>query len=86
MIIYYRWPGSVHDSTIFDNSLVRAKFENHEYWNNVFLIGDGGYPCRNYLMTPLLNTSTQAEENYQVNKHLKPPSLLNPLPLSLVVI
>jgi len=45
MIIYYRWPGSVHDSTIFDNSLVRAKFENHEYGNNVFLIGDGGYPC-----------------------------------------
>ncbi|CAI6358096.1 unnamed protein product [Macrosiphum euphorbiae] len=65
MNIVSRWPGSVHDSTIFDNSLVRAKFENHEYGNNVFLIGDGGYPCRNYLMTPLLNTSTQAEENYQ---------------------
>ncbi|XP_029340980.1 putative nuclease HARBI1 [Acyrthosiphon pisum] len=38
------WPGSVHDSTIFDNYLVRAKFENQEYGNNVFLIGDGGYP------------------------------------------
>ncbi|KAF0768071.1 putative nuclease HARBI1 [Aphis craccivora] len=67
LIIYYRWPESVHDSTIFDNSLVRAKFENHEYRNNVFLIGNGGYPCRNYLMTSLLNTRTQAEENYQVS-------------------
>ncbi|KAE9528791.1 hypothetical protein AGLY_012366 [Aphis glycines] len=70
MNIVSRWPGSVHDSTIFDNSLVRAKFENHEYGDNVFLIGGGGYPCRNYLMTPLLNTRAQAEENYQVNRPL----------------
>jgi len=58
-------------SRIFNNSLVRAKFENHEYGNNVFFsIEDGGYPCQNYLMTPLLNMRTQAEENVQVNKQL----------------
>lgn len=63
----YRWPGSVHDSTIFDNSLLRAQFENNEF-KGCFLLGDGGYPCRKYLMTPLLNPTTAAEKKYQVNK------------------
>ncbi|XP_001951909.1 putative nuclease HARBI1 [Acyrthosiphon pisum] len=58
------WPGSVHDSTIFDNSLIRAKFENNEF-GNTFLLGDGGYPCRNYHLTPLLNPRTEAERKYQ---------------------
>jgi len=38
---FYRWPGSVHVSTIFDNSLLRAQFENNEFGNSV-LVGDGG--------------------------------------------
>jgi len=66
-IYLYRWPGSVHDSTIFDNSLLRAQLENNEY-KGCFLLGDGGYPCRKYLMTPLLNPTTAAEKKYQVNK------------------
>lgn len=61
-----RWPGSVHDSTIFDNSLLRAKFENNEF-GDALLLGDGGYACRNYLMTPLTNPSTDAEIRYQVS-------------------
>ncbi|XP_015373561.1 PREDICTED: putative nuclease HARBI1 [Diuraphis noxia] len=62
--IVARWPGSVHDSTIFENSLLRARFENNEF-EGCFLLGDGGYPCRNYLMTPLLNPTTNAELKYQ---------------------
>ncbi|XP_008188715.1 putative nuclease HARBI1, partial [Acyrthosiphon pisum] len=58
------WPGSVHDSTIFDNSMIRAQFENNEF-GNCFLLGDGGYPCRDYLMTPLLNPYTEPEKRYQ---------------------
>ncbi|KAE9521249.1 hypothetical protein AGLY_018341 [Aphis glycines] len=64
MNIVARWPGSVHDSTVFDNSLLRAQFINNEY-NGCFLLGDGGYPCRSYLMTPLLNPTTNSEKKYQ---------------------
>eukprot|EP00102_Acyrthosiphon_pisum_P023861 XP_016661071.1 PREDICTED: putative nuclease HARBI1 [Acyrthosiphon pisum] len=62
--IRIHWPGSVHDSTISDNSLLRAQFENHEFGDAV-LLGDGGYACRNYLMTPLANPITEAEKCYQ---------------------
>jgi len=57
-----RWPGSVHDSTIFDNSFLRAQLETgaaHGY-----LVGDGGYACRRYLLTPLTNPTTEAEKAY----------------------
>lgn len=62
----YRWPGSVHDSSIFDNSLLRAVLNNE--FKGCFLLGGGGYPCRKYLMTPLLNPTTAAEKKYQLNK------------------
>ncbi|VEN62479.1 unnamed protein product [Callosobruchus maculatus] len=58
-----RWPGSAHDATIFANSTLRARFENHEF-PNCLLIGDSGYPLRNYFMTPLVNPATQAERLY----------------------
>jgi hypothetical protein len=57
-----RWPGSVHDTTIFDNCRVRALLELRD--TNGYLIGDGGYPCRRYLMTPVLNPATPAEQRY----------------------
>lgn len=50
---------------MFDNSLLRAQFENNEF-EGCFLLGDGGYPCRSYLMTPLLNPTSNAEKKYQV--------------------
>ena len=50
-----RWPGSVHDSTIFDNSRVRAMLETSPH--DGYLIGDGGYPCRQYLLTPCCQPS-----------------------------
>lgn len=62
--IVARWPGSVHDSTIFDNSSLRAKLENNEF-GDCYILGDGGYPCRRYLMTPLLNPLTASEKKYQ---------------------
>ena len=60
--IVARWPGSTHDSRIFDNSHLCAVLEGGEIGG--YLVGDGGYACRSYLMTPLLNPQTQAERNY----------------------
>lgn len=63
MDIDARWPGSTHDSTVFSASAIRAKFDNGTY-QNCYLLGDSAYPCRNYLLTPLLNTATPQEERY----------------------
>ena len=57
-----RWPGSTHDSRIFDNSEICAKFDNHEVQG--LLLGDNGYPLRQYLMTPLLHPATPAGRRY----------------------
>ena len=57
-----RWPGSVHDSTIFDNSRVRAMLETSP--RDGYLIGDCGYPCRQYLLTPVVNPATEAERKF----------------------
>ena len=57
-----RWPGSVHDSTIFDHSRLRAELETQQ--QDGYLIGDGGYACRHYLLTPLLNPVTDEQKAY----------------------
>jgi len=51
--IVARWPGSSHDSTIFNNSEIRRKFEMGEMSNNL-IVADSGYAQRNYVMTRLL--------------------------------
>jgi len=46
-------------------TLCRVQFENGEYGNS-FLLGDGGYPCHDYMETSLLRPVTEAEKRYQV--------------------
>nr|CAI5840540.1 unnamed protein product [Callosobruchus analis] len=58
-----RWPGSVHDATIFANSGPKGRFEADQF-DNCLLIGDSGYPVKKYLMTPLRNPSTRAQQLY----------------------
>lgn len=60
--IVARWPGSVHDSTIFENSRLKAQMET--MFRNSFILGDSGYAVENYLMTPLANPTTRAENLY----------------------
>lgn len=48
--IVARWPGSSHDSTIFNNSEIRRKLEISEMRDCV-LVADSGYAQRNYVMT-----------------------------------
>ena len=57
-----RWPGSVHDSRILENSEVGQMFQRGELEG--VLLGDSGYPQRSWLMTPFRNPQTPAEHNY----------------------
>ncbi|KAI8115846.1 putative nuclease HARBI1 [Lucilia cuprina] len=63
MDIVCRWPGSAHDSNIFNNSKIKAKLENGEF-QDYYLLGDSGYGIKPYLMTPLTNPVTHAEILY----------------------
>ena len=62
--IVCRWPGSTHDARIFDNCSLCSTFECNLV--NGLLLGDSGYACRKYLMTPLLSPSGRKERNYNV--------------------
>ena len=59
-----RWPGSSHDSTIFNNSVLRARFESGEINDGSLIIADSGYPNKPYLLTPLANPSSREEHLY----------------------
>ncbi|CAN7950423.1 unnamed protein product, partial [Ixodes hexagonus] len=61
--IVVRWPGSVHDSTIFSNSALKALFEDGKVGDYI-LLGDGGYACSRYMMTPVIAPKTPAERAY----------------------
>jgi hypothetical protein len=49
-----------HDSTIFKGSLIGRKFINGVFGNG-FLLGDSGYACATYLLTPFSNPSSPKE-------------------------
>nr|XP_053616792.1 putative nuclease HARBI1 [Plodia interpunctella] len=59
--IIARWPGSAHDSTVFNDLPLCAQFVCREF-GSYLLIGDAEYPCRNYLLTPLHVSDVQIEE------------------------
>ncbi|XP_045464156.1 putative nuclease HARBI1 [Harmonia axyridis] len=61
--IVARWPGSSHDSTIFRNCYRKAIFDDDRYGNAV-LVGDSGYSCTKYFMTPFENCLNPAEQLY----------------------
>ncbi|XP_038062959.1 putative nuclease HARBI1 [Patiria miniata] len=57
-----RWPGSTHDSRIFQASRIGQLFQRQELQG--ILLGDSGYALQPWLMTPLLNPATDAERAY----------------------
>ncbi|XP_052281487.1 putative nuclease HARBI1 [Dreissena polymorpha] len=57
-----KWPGSVHDSRIFRDSSICAAFENGQL--DGLLLGDSGYACLTFLLTPYLHAQTQSQERY----------------------
>ncbi|XP_018565347.1 putative nuclease HARBI1 [Anoplophora glabripennis] len=74
--IVARWRGSSHDSRIWSQCSLRRKFENGEI--NGILLGDNGYTCTRYLLTPLLNPVTDAEEAYN-RSHIRTRNVIERL-------
>ena len=67
--IVSKWPCSTHDSFILENSALKNMFETGaiaEGW----LLGDSGYPLRPWLLTPVINPTTEVEERYN-RAHIK---------------
>ncbi|XP_053378584.1 putative nuclease HARBI1 [Mercenaria mercenaria] len=62
--IVARWPGSTHDSRILHNSGLRQLFEKGIVHGGYHLLGDSGYPCRRWLLTPYLNPQPGAQSAY----------------------
>ena len=60
--IVVRWPGSTHDSRIFNNSSVKVKFDRGEI--NGILLGHRAYRQTNYMYTPVDNPQTAQERRY----------------------
>ncbi|XP_025079578.1 putative nuclease HARBI1 [Pomacea canaliculata] len=58
------WPGSVHDSRILRESSIWQLFERAARPVPGMLLGDSGYPLREWLMTPFLDSNTRAKERY----------------------
>ena len=46
-----RWPGSLHDSCILQESSLHEVLDSHKLGPH-FLIGDSGYVCQSNLLTP----------------------------------
>lgn len=61
--IVCRWPGSAHDSTIFNNSKRKNTLETTEF-KNFHIVGDKGYPLKTYCLTPINNPTNDAEMLY----------------------
>ena len=57
-----RWPGSTHDSRILNESLLLDKLM--EMPEKYHILGDQGYGCQNFLLTPLSNPQTPKEKRY----------------------
>jgi len=60
--IVVRHPGSTHDAVIFNRSSLRCRFELGQL--DGILVGDSGYACRRYLITPIIRPETVAEVRY----------------------
>ncbi|XP_071055943.1 putative nuclease HARBI1 [Onthophagus taurus] len=62
--IVIRWPGSAHDSRIFNSSAVAMKFESKLLIG--ILLGDSAYQQNQFLYSPILNPQTPPEQRYNI--------------------
>ena len=60
--IVARWPGSTHNSRIFQNSKISNKLRDGALVG--ILVGDSGCACREYLITPILKRKNTGGVRY----------------------
>ncbi|XP_052772686.1 putative nuclease HARBI1 [Mya arenaria] len=62
-----QWPGSAHDSFIFGTSTLGCHMErNHRGFEDGIILGDSGYACSRYLMTPYRVADTNQKTNFNM--------------------
>ena len=60
-----RWPGSAHDSHVFRTSAVGRHLEhNYRGIDQGVLLGDSGYPCRPFLLTPYRQPADRSQHRF----------------------
>jgi len=59
-----KWPGSVHDSRILNESGVKQLFDRGMVPAGSHLLGDSGYPSRLWLLTPYLQPQPGPQSYY----------------------
>lgn len=60
-----RWPGSVHDSHIMRCSKILSHLEQtHKCVEDGLILGDSGYACKSFLMTPYTRPSQDCQEKF----------------------
>ena len=64
--IVAKWPGASHDAGIWANSGVGERAARGRFGASIFL-GDSGYPLRSYLITPVSEPQTPAEQAFNVS-------------------
>lgn len=67
-----RWPGSTHDARIFANSNLKNQLEHGNFGH---LLGDAGYACSKYLLTPVLRAMNPSEKRYNA-AHIRTRSVI----------
>ncbi|CAG5055752.1 unnamed protein product [Parnassius apollo] len=74
-----KFGGATHDSFIWASSRMETFMrELHQNGEQVWLLGDSGYPQRPWLMTPILNAVPGSVEDTYTQRHanLPPPSIM----------
>ncbi|XP_016409638.1 putative nuclease HARBI1 [Sinocyclocheilus rhinocerous] len=59
-----RWPGSMHDTQIFEKSLLCQRFQEGLF--DGLLVGDRTYACQSFLMTPHPDTETKPQHDFNL--------------------
>lgn len=66
--IVTRWYGSAHDARIFRESLVNDKLQDLP--PHTWILGDSGYPCLPYLITPFLNPVSDPQRSFNISQKI----------------
>ncbi|XP_042876219.1 putative nuclease HARBI1 [Penaeus japonicus] len=71
--VVVNWAGSAHDARIFNESLLCERLKTVSYKG--YLLGDSAYPCRSYILTPILNPKPGKQSNYN-SAHVRTRNLI----------